>query len=102
MKAKVTFCIMWSEEENYHYVKILCGDVDGDGVPVPIYMAILRSMCRAEDEINGKAEPPMAAPDPQPTEDAAEAWDRQRVADLEEERNGKGGRTILPPPRRKQ
>lgn len=45
---------------------------------------------------------PMAAPDPQPTEDAAETWDRQRIADLEEERNGKNGRTILPPPRRNQ
>lgn len=36
---------------------------------------------------------PMAAPDPQPTEDAAETWDRQRIADLEEERNGKNGMT---------
>ena len=69
MKAEVTFRILWSEEESGHNVKIFCGNVEGDGLTVPVYMAILKALQQVEDKINGKAEPPVetpAAPDDHP------------------------------------
>ena len=54
MKAEVTFRILWSEEESGHNVKIFCGNVEGDGLTVPVYMAILKALQQVEDKINGK------------------------------------------------
>ena len=53
MIAEVTFRIFWSEE-GAHDVKILCGNVERDGLPVPIYMDILKALQQVEDKINGK------------------------------------------------
>lgn len=52
MKADVTFHVEYDENENH--LRISCGNVDGDGLPVPVYMAILKAMLRVEDLLNGE------------------------------------------------
>ena len=65
MEGKVEFKILWSEEEKGHNVKMLCGDVDGDGLPLSIYMAMLKALSQVETQLNDKPQPykPQLAPE---------------------------------------
>lgn len=80
MESNVTFKILWSGEDRGHNVKILCGNVEGDGLPVPVYMAILQSMSQVEKKINGITEPTSDVKDSQPTDDNIEALHRMGEA----------------------
>ena len=68
MESKVTFKIVWDidpEKTSGHILrKIKCGDAED--IPLPLYMAILKAMMQVENDLNGKAEPPVESPAPQP------------------------------------
>lgn len=67
MEARVTFKINYYQDDEkksgFCLEEILCGDVEGDGLPVPVYMAILKAMLQVEDILNG-VEPEMHVPHP--------------------------------------
>lgn len=57
MEARVTFKINYYQDDEKKsgicLGGILCGDVEGDGLPIPVHMAILKAMLRVEDLLNG-------------------------------------------------
>lgn len=67
MEARVTFKInYYQDDEKKSGVclgEILCGDVEGDGLPIPVYMAVLKAMLQVEDILNGE-EPKVHVPHP--------------------------------------
>ena len=58
MEARVTFKINYYQDDEKKsgicLGEILCGDVEGDGLPIPVYMAILKAMLRVENLLNGE------------------------------------------------
>ena len=68
MASKVTFKVSWDndpEKKSGLVVhQISCGDAED--IPVPLYMAILKAMLQVAEILNGKAEPPVESPAPQP------------------------------------
>lgn len=52
MKADVTFHVEYDESKNY--LRISCGNVDGDGLPMPLYMMMLTSLVELQYKINGE------------------------------------------------
>ena len=63
MESRVTFKIQWSEENKDRNVKILCGNVEGAGLPVPTYLAILKAISQVEAELNTKPQPEPLVPE---------------------------------------
>lgn len=51
MKADVTFHVEYDENENH--LRISCGKVDGDSLPMPLYMMMLTSLIELQYKING-------------------------------------------------
>ena len=82
MESKITFKIAWDidpeEKSGYCLRRIKCGDAED--IPVPLYMAILKAMLQVEEILNGKAEPPIESPDPQPTASKIEELKKLREA----------------------
>lgn len=82
MASKVTFKVSWDndpEKKSGLVVhQISCGDAED--IPVPLYMAILKAMLQVEEILNGKAEPPIESPDPQPTASKIEELKKLREA----------------------
>ena len=82
MASKVTFKVSWDndpEKKSGLVVhQISCGDAED--IPVPLYMAILKAMLQVEEILNGKAEPPVESPDPQPTASKIEELKKLREA----------------------
>ena len=54
MKADITFHVEFAESTKF---KITCGSVDGDGIPVPLYMGLLSALVEFQDRINGDDKP---------------------------------------------
>lgn len=54
MKADVTFHVEFAESTKF---KITCGSVDGDGIPVPLYMGLCAALVEFQDRINGDDKP---------------------------------------------
>lgn len=58
MEATVTFKVNYYQDDEKKsgicLGEILCGDVEGDGLPIPVYMAILKAMLQVEDILNGE------------------------------------------------
>ena len=56
MEARVTFKINYYQDDEKKsgicLGEILCGDVEGDGLPIPVYMAVLKAMLQVEDLLN--------------------------------------------------
>ena len=52
MKADVTFHVEYDENENH--LRISCGNVDGDGLPMPLYMMMLTSLVELQYKINSE------------------------------------------------
>lgn len=52
MKADVTFHVEYDENKNH--LRISCGNVDGDGLPMPLYMMMLTSLVELQYKINGE------------------------------------------------
>lgn len=67
MEARVTFKINYYQDDEKKsgicLGEILCGDVEGDGLPIPVYMAVLKAMLQVEDILNGE-EPEVHVPHP--------------------------------------
>lgn len=82
MASKVTFKVSWDndpEKKSGLVVhQISCGDAED--IPAPLYMAILKAMLQVEEILNGKAEPPIESPDPQPTASKIEELKKLREA----------------------
>lgn len=58
MEARVTFKINYYQDNKKKsgicLEKILCGNVESDGLPIPVYAAILKAMLQVEDLLNGE------------------------------------------------
>lgn len=67
MEATVTFKVNYYQDDEKKsgicLGEILCGDVEGDGLPIPVYMAILKAMLQVEGILNWE-EPEVHVPHP--------------------------------------
>lgn len=121
MKAEVKILVEYNHCDDIVFLS--SRGVEGDGLPLHIYIGMLQALCQMQKQYNDRQlditltlpsevsiasardeptspprievppvpkketpAPPMGFQQKFPTVDAAETWDRQRVADLEEER----------------
>lgn len=70
MISKVTIQVAWWDlGKNRTRIEITPGNVEnvvGDGMPLSMYMSILKALQLVEEEINRKTEPPVKTPAHQP------------------------------------
>ena len=72
MISKMTIQVAWYDWQtsvSKIRIEITPGSVEnvvGDGMPLSLYMEILKALQQVEDKINGKAAPPVETPAPQP------------------------------------
>ena len=75
MKADVTFHVEYDENENH--LRISCGNVDGDGLPMPLYMMMLTSLIELQYKIN--SEKPTNIDDHLSVEERIRKWDEENL-----------------------
>ena len=108
MKAEVKILVEYNPTDDH--VLLSSRGVEGDGLPLNIYIGVLQALSRMQEQYNGRQleitltppseiniGPAPEAPAPQPTELDAEKWRQMQREALEEEREENPT-----PPRRKQ
>lgn len=75
MKADVTFHVEYDENENH--LRISCGNVDGDGLPMPLYMMMLTSLIELQYKIN--SEKPTNIDVPLSVEERIRKWEEENL-----------------------
>lgn len=75
MKADVTFHVEYDENENH--LRISCGNVDGDGLPMPLYMMMLTSLVELQYKIN--SEKPTNIDQPLSVEERIRKWEEENL-----------------------
>ena len=75
MKADVTFHVEYDESKNH--LRISCGNVDGDGLPMPLYKMMLTSLVELQYKIN--SEKTANIDQPLSVEERIRKWEKENL-----------------------